>query len=167
MTLRDHTRIFFRENYDGTEVCQIYKDRITSEIADDEICRFVQDLRNYMLHMGFPQPQRHMSWDHERGLTTGVRFGKDELAEWDGWSSAAKSLLSKQREFVELPDIISAYIEKIVRLHMWIDTKLREHHQADLGELTAFQNALRGQLREAMPAAYERLMAILPDAEFP
>ena len=79
MTLRDHTRIFFEENYGRTPLGQLYDEKIKADIANDEVCRFIQDLRNYMLHRGFPQPQRHMSWHHERGIATGVQFRKDEL----------------------------------------------------------------------------------------
>jgi hypothetical protein len=167
MTLRDHTRIFFEVNYGGTSLGRLYDEKIAADIANDEVCRFVQDLRNYMLHRGFPQPQRHMSWHHEHGIATGVQFRKNELEGWSRWSSSAKSFLDKQGEFLEIPETVAAYAEKISALHGWIDVRLREHHQAELEELSALQSEFKKELKDKLPADYERLMTIYPDFDLP
>jgi hypothetical protein len=52
-------------------------------------------------------------------------------------------------------------------LHGWIDARLREHHQAELEELSALQSEFKKELRDKLPADYERLMAIYPDFDLP
>jgi hypothetical protein len=60
-TLIDHTRIFVNQNYKGTTIHQAYTQKIKSEYAEDELCKFIKDLRNYMLHKGLPDNQMSFS----------------------------------------------------------------------------------------------------------
>ncbi|PHS31014.1 MAG: hypothetical protein COA95_07505 [Methylophaga sp.] len=49
-TLIEHTRIFMDKYYSDSPIHQAYSQKIKDDLANDEPCRFVQDLRNYMLH---------------------------------------------------------------------------------------------------------------------
>jgi len=61
MTLVDHTRVFVDEFYLGTEVHKEFKARVNREFAQNPLTRFVQDLRNYMIHRGLPPLNRHLT----------------------------------------------------------------------------------------------------------
>ena len=52
MTLIEHTRIFFKTHYANTEVNRIYSESVREKFERNELTRFVQDMRNFMLHKG-------------------------------------------------------------------------------------------------------------------
>ena len=52
-TLIEHTRIFLKKYYLNTKICERYKEKVKKEFEDDELSRFIQDLRNYILHRRF------------------------------------------------------------------------------------------------------------------
>ena len=57
-TLVDHTRCFITDHYKSTSIEQAYTQKIAADLANDEVVKFVQDLRNYMLHKALPHSSR-------------------------------------------------------------------------------------------------------------
>src|SRR5258706_2019743 len=57
LTLGEHTRNYMRDHYSKTPVLERYQARIDAEFAPDPLGRFVQDLRNFMLHKGLPNSE--------------------------------------------------------------------------------------------------------------
>ncbi|MGD5528132.1 hypothetical protein QUS92_22505, partial [Xanthomonas citri pv. citri] len=96
-TLVDHTRVFMRAYYLGSPLEKAYQDKIAAEIANDELCRFVHDLRNYMLHCGAPPLSIWSSLGADRKTQAGVSFIIAPLTEWNGWTAPSKRFLDKQR----------------------------------------------------------------------
>ena len=56
-TLIEHTRIFMDTHFKNTSVNKEYTHKIKMEFSQDDLSRFIQDLRNYMLHQGLPHNQ--------------------------------------------------------------------------------------------------------------
>ncbi len=53
-SLVDHTRAFVDDHYAGTAFKQGYDQKVQAELASDPLIKFIQDLRNHMLHRGLP-----------------------------------------------------------------------------------------------------------------
>lgn len=134
-TLIDHTRVFIADNYSGTSIESEYLQRVRQELANDELCRFMQDLRNYTLHCELPISTMTLKFTPSEGITTRVSIHADELREWAGWSVPSKSFLEKQEKEISPLLLVSDYASKIEGFQEWIDTALEEYHQADLVEL--------------------------------
>jgi hypothetical protein len=54
MTLVDHTRVMLTELYEGEEIHAKIISKIRSTVGNSPTCKFVQDMRNYMVHKGLP-----------------------------------------------------------------------------------------------------------------
>lgn len=62
LTLVEHTRIFMRENYGNTPTLDRYQAKVDADFKDQPLVRFVQDLRNYILHNGLPNSEMYMNF---------------------------------------------------------------------------------------------------------
>ncbi|MBR0748233.1 hypothetical protein JQ582_30305 [Bradyrhizobium japonicum] len=146
MTLVDHTRVFVDEYYLGTQVKREFSDRVNRTFANNPLTRFVQDLRNYMVHRGLPPVQRHLTVQPVEGgklgettAETGFQLSTADLLEWTGWKSDAKKYLAEAGMSIELLPLISRYRILIETFHNEFDDLLREHHKADLEFLAAME----------------------------
>lgn len=149
-TLVDHTRAFLHEHYENTPIRNAYQARIDTEFANDEICRFVHDLRNYMLHRGLSYSKMFLTIDQVMGLRVGIALDASTLKEWSNWSGTSKKFLMKQGEDIDPSTLFSAYYQKIMDLQTWLRDALRAYHRDDLDQLAALQSKLRSL--EADPA---------------
>lgn len=139
-TLIDHTRAFMNDDYRGTSIEQKYKQRVTVDLATDEICRFMQDLRNYTLHRNLPISFMSLTYTKENGISSGVHISREELTEWSGWSAPARAFLSRSEEEINVSTIVEDYSSKIEAFHSWLDSALEDYHSADLDELRLLEN---------------------------
>jgi hypothetical protein len=163
MTLVDHTRNFVREHYDGTALKRDYDDRVKANLASVPAVRFVQDLRNYMLHRTLPQSQMFIEFDSrpessggQPTLETGVRYQTSALLEWDGWTAPARAYIAAAGEHIDIHTFVESYLEKVLAFHEWLDAALNQFHADDLVKLMELQEAYAqrfGENTETLPAS--------------
>ena len=55
LTLVEHTRVFMRKHYANTSVLARFEGKISAELDNEPVVKFVQNLRNFMLHKGLPR----------------------------------------------------------------------------------------------------------------
>ena len=140
-TLIEHTRIFVNKHYDDTPIQQAYSEKIKHEFAQDELCKFIQDLRNYMLHQGLPHNQMSLSFDSNNpDFESTISLETKKLLAWQKWSASSKVFLQAQEENIKFSSIVSPYGNKIISLHEWLHKKLYKHHSNDLKQLKELQN---------------------------
>lgn len=149
LTLVEHTRIFVREYYSNTPVLNLYQAKIDTEFANDPLVRFVQDLRNFMLHNGLPNSEMFLKFqsnpdlpDGGGVLTTGIHIKTVQLLAWSRWSSPARTYIESFGEFVDIRTFAESYTEKVMSFHDWLQGELNQFHLADLEELQALQSSL-------------------------
>ena len=140
-TLIEHTRIFINKHYKNTTIQQAYMQKIKNEYAKDELAKFIQDLRNYMLHQGLPHSQMSISFKNgDDDFESTISIERDKMKLWSRWSSASKSFLNKQDENIKLSSLIEPYGEKIIILNNWLEEELIKYHTNDLKKLEELQN---------------------------
>jgi len=148
LTLVEHTRNFMREHYNETPIFAQYQAKIDTELASDTLVRFVQDLRNYMLHKGLPNSEMYLNFESnpdpsEGGvMETGIRIRSAPLLEWDRWSPPARRLIEGAGEFIDILSVAEAYSDKIGAFHSWLQGELDQLHRVDLEELSALQELM-------------------------
>ncbi|MEN3979938.1 hypothetical protein [Acinetobacter sp. CWB-B33] len=146
MTLVEHTRNFMREYYSETNILKDYENKIKNELGQDTLIKFIQDLRNYMVHNGLPPTQMFMEFKSlmdgsGTGITTtGIRIKTDKLLEWSRWTNPAKEYLQSLGEFIDINAMVTEYQSKILEFHQWLDAALENHHYHDLEKLEYLQN---------------------------
>ena len=138
-TLIDHTRIFMNKHYSGTPAHKGYKQKIKNEYENNELCRFIQDLRNYILHRGLPHTEMTLSADSEGPIESTINLDVKKMQSWSKWTSQSKSFLSKSEKKIKMSTLVNEYADKIGCLHEWLNNKLRKHHKKDIKELESMQ----------------------------
>ena len=150
MTLVDHTRVLVSEFYRGTEVNKEFKRRVDSDFATNPLTRFVQDLRNYMIHRGNLPLERHLTMKPLEGgepnqvtATTGLQLDVQQLREWKGWKLDAKKYLEAAGNKINLLELIENYRALVQKFREEFDQVLTDHHKSDLDYLHAMQAAFQ------------------------
>lgn len=159
LTLVEHTRIFMREHYNNTPVLTQYQAKVDAELADEPLAKFVQDLRNFMLHNGLPNSEMYLSIQSNSDLpngggvlTTGIRIRAAPLSDWSRWSIPARKFIDSSGEFIDIRAFAEAYTDEIVSFHDWLQSELEQFHSADLDELRTLQASLNQFETSAAPA---------------
>ena len=148
LTLIAHTREFMREQYAGTAVLESYQAKVAAEFSNEPIAKFVQDLRNYMLHRGLPESEMFLNYqshpqipDGGGRLTTGIRYRANRLSAWDGWTAPARTFIENAGEYVDIHAVVDTYTNKVVSFHEWLQNELDRFHAEDLEQLWALQRS--------------------------
>jgi hypothetical protein len=145
-TIVEHTRNLVREHYADTTFQKDYKDMVGLTFASEPVAKFVQDLRNYMVHKGLPDSQMYLEFksadksaEGESTLKTGVRYQAATLLEWDGWTLPARTYIEAAGEYVYIHAFAEEYVEKVLKFHSWLDNALNQFHEDDLVKLSNLQ----------------------------
>lgn len=142
-TLIDDTRVFMADHYKGTDLHTRYQEGINRDLAEDELCRFMQDLRNYTLHYELPISIMNLQYTRNEGIKTGAYIVTEELQRWKSWSPLGATFLKQQPKEISPLNIVNDYSEKIEEFHSWLDTALETHHSSDITELLALQEEFK------------------------
>ncbi len=136
-SLIDHTRVFVDEHYGKTPLIRIYQQKITVDFATDPLMKFIQDLRNYMVHCGLPSGS--MSLSIKRSPETGlqsmestVSMDKKKLLMWGKWTNPSLAYLEAADEEIKISTLSKAYEAKVRILGEWLDDELQKHHELDI-----------------------------------
>lgn len=159
LTLVEHTRIFMREHYSGTPIFAWYQAKIDVEFVNEPLVKFVQDLRNFMLHKGLPESEMFLNFqsnpDLPNGggvLATGIRIKSDKLSAWGGWSAPARTYIETSGQFIDIRNFAEGYTDKITSFHDLLQGKLNQFHSVDLDELHALQISMNQLEAPTAPA---------------
>lgn len=139
----DYTRCFMDENYENTDLIASYKKYITVNYSEDELSRFINDLRNYILHKGIPHIAISVNWSASKAH---VYIEKEQIMNSSFWSPPSKAFLSKCESEIQLRPLFVEYGKKIYVQADWIIHKLYQHHNSDIDEFKRMQSDLNGIL---------------------
>jgi hypothetical protein len=142
-TMIDHTRVFINDHYEDSSIQLEYQSEIDKKFKNDELCRFIQDLRNYILHRGIPDSHLKAELHQEREeVTCAINLDVVKLLEWNRWTSPSRIfLLQREKDKVmSLSSIVTPYANKITELYAWFDSLLNEYHSKDMIEYEKLRN---------------------------
>lgn len=161
LTLVEHTRVFMRKHYAGTDLLATYEKQVSTTFSQSPVAQFVQGLRNYMLHRGLPNSSMFMnvatspdSNDGSGTMETGVRYDTASLLDWKDWKPVARNYLEQAGEHLDIHEFSQEYLALVNQFHGWLDATLATHHRSDLQEL--------GQLQEQYQAISSTRELTLP-----
>lgn len=145
-SLVEHTRNAVRELQVSEEFAAQYQDRVHSDFAASPVGRFVQDLRDFVLHKDLPQiwAQRGTAKPHRD-----VVLDADSLGAWDGWSSAAKEYLRGKKRWISLLDAVEEYGVVVERFQAWLDARLHEVYRHAFEQRDRARELMREKREEA------------------
>lgn len=153
-SLIDHTRVFVDYYYHNTLLMQAYRQKVQADFADDPLMRFIQDLRNYMLHRGLPGGSMSLSMTKDietnaQEMKSTVGIDKKAIEKWDRWTKPSRQFLASADDEIKISQIARAYGERVVEFAEWFDTKLHKHHEDDIAAFERLQKEYQtAQLEE-------------------
>jgi len=139
MTLISHTRNFMEQHYKDIPVFQVYTQKVQSELANDPLCRFIQELRNYLLHKELPHSSMSLKVERDNKAESTILIDAEKLLEWKKWSKVGRTYLENCPPKIKMSVVVSAYCKKIIEFHQWLDEALINAHKNQLYELETLQ----------------------------
>ena len=139
MTLINHTRNFMKRRYKDMPVFQAYTQKVQSDLANDPLCRFIQELRNYLLHNELPHSSMSLKIERDKKAESTISIDIEKLLEWQEWSKVGRSYLENCSKVIKMSVFVSEYCKKIIEFHKWLDEALISAHKKQLDELEALQ----------------------------
>ncbi len=119
MALVDHSREF-NKKYPVTG----YEEQIKKTFQENEVHKFVHGLRRFLSHIKFTKA----NWNifHSEGNTRNVVFilSKDDLMQFNDWSSLAKSYIQSQENGVNVENLFNEYSNQVKKFHNWLRVAL-------------------------------------------
>lgn len=143
MTLVDHTRVMLKERYEGESILNEINEHITNTVAKIPVCKFVQDMRNYIVHRGLPNSQIYNKFTKNENdsfnYTVGIQIPTADLLDYQKWTAPAKSYLEQAGEYIDILNLVSSYIQEVQELNKWLISILEKYHEKDFFELIKLQ----------------------------
>lgn len=141
-TLVDHTRVIMKNQSISETHRSEYQKAVSEQFASDPLARFMQDLRNYMLHKTIPVTSFELAWQKDTDRTdSAVYVNLDKMADWQGWSPAGRVFIEANLPKVRMMTLIDNYEDKVRKFYEWFCLCFLEHYKKDIEGLDALQTA--------------------------
>jgi hypothetical protein len=141
-SLVDHARRFHKRNYKSDGRFADYEIQVKARFADDPLCQFVQDLRNFFIHRKVPNVSSTMSFTQGQDIDNTLFLEKADLESFE-WKTLARNYLDQAPGKIDLLMLASSYTTKVTDFYKWVFERLQEIHANDLAVVHAKQEDLK------------------------
>lgn len=123
--LIDHTRIVMKR-LDGTELAKDYLELIREHFSNDPLCKFVKELRNMILHKGYPPYSLTLICSRTESESVflmenvGPTIDRDVI-DCFGWSPDSRKFISEFDAGIRFQDVAEKYFKKVEELSSWLE----------------------------------------------
>jgi hypothetical protein len=121
MTLVDQSRALSKK----VEIPD-YSSRVSSTFAGNPRHRFIQELRNDLIHVTLHQPGWQLSTDRDRTRTSRFMLHANQLKRADDWHRLAKEYLQQRSSGVDLGALIQEYRMQVNEFQEWLQARVIE-----------------------------------------
>jgi hypothetical protein len=143
-TLVDHARLFFCERYKPLNLFPDYESEVATRFASTPMARFVQDLRNLVLHTRLPSVTSRMKWTREHGVTEHEQFWqKKDLLRFSRWKPESKAFLACAADEINIGQVVREYTGSVKAFYEWVFERLKEIHAQDQEAVEQKQAAIQ------------------------
>lgn len=137
--VRDHWFAIRDEYYAGTKALVEINYLSAETFENNELSQFMQDLRNYVTHKGYPSVSKELSFGSGT-IANDIYFDKSQLLKFKSWKSLSKKYLEKMGDRAKLIDLVTAYSELINNYYSELMKILLLFHKEDMDELKAYKS---------------------------
>lgn len=140
MSLVEHTRRVIRRTYgEGTNARREYDQRVATDFVESPEIRFVQDLRDLILHVDAIHVNARFEWSCEHGERRELLLARQRLIVWDQWSPPARQFLARETDDIYLDPLIRTYTATVSAFYNWLADWERAQHAEAYSELDRLQ----------------------------
>ena len=165
-SLVDHARRFHSRNYKDDGRFADYEGQVKARFAEDPLCQFVQDLRNFFIHRKVPNVLSTMSLKQGQEVDNTLFLEKADLGSFD-WKPLARQYLDAAPDRIDLLLVASSYATKVTDFYKWVFGRLEEIHASDLTAVRSKQEDLRRAVGEMARHHLETDIAISREIRTP
>lgn len=149
MSLVDHTRKAIGKVYpSGSRARLDYDDRVQTDFAKSPDIRFVQDLRDLLLHVDALNVNARFRWDRTEGEKRELMLLRGRLTSWTGWSPPAREVLARSDGDISIEPLIRNYTATVTAFYNWLADWHRQQHVKAYLELEVLQARVRAVVIE-------------------
>lgn len=136
MSLVDHVRALMRGRTGA--IANEFARRRSALVTNPEV-PFVQDLRNFTVHLALPLVGHTVTLPGSNdpgGVAAGeVEVAVTQLLSWKGWTAASMSYLEQQGDAIALRPVIRRHGELFLELNVWLHRELSRENEPGLAAL--------------------------------
>jgi hypothetical protein len=148
-SLIDHSRHIVTRMYrDPTHPVRAEYQRRARSLADEPKRKFVQQLREYVLHYELAPAVGRLEFNRTDGTTSSPfmfratwTLAPEVLLGWGRWNAGVRTYLQNAAE-LNLLDLVEAYVADISDLYVWLRNEQMREHQADIDATNLMINEL-------------------------
>lgn len=119
-----------------------YQNQIHNGFANNEEHKFIEDLRNYVCHYNVVEANWQINYSIN-GRTVEFLLYSDQLLEWKGWSSLAKSFIKKNSNGINVENLFKNYKIRVKEFQNWFYTSLEKAGEPNLSEYRNYERLLK------------------------
>lgn len=140
-TLVGYARDFMKENYFGSATFEIYEKRVDEKFVQNNLCKFIQDLRNYFLHNGikgfsysFSISEKYIG---ESEFNTILQ--KRDLCVGDYFTKKSKEYMETLPDRIKIIDELKKYHIIVQEFYEWLFGYLGQLHSEEILRAKQYQ----------------------------
>ncbi len=149
VTLVEHTRNMVKSNYLGSRINQQFTARVNRDFAENQLTRFVHELRNYFVHKGLPATKNELKLESNPSngsdtfnAASSYYLDVAALSKWDSWTKPAREYLFECGQRIDLKELVRNYAATVEVFQKDLDLLLSVHHERDVLALKSLQEEL-------------------------
>ncbi len=148
-TLVGYARDFMKKNYSGTATFEIYEKKVDESFIQNNLSKFIQDLRNYFLHNGikgfsysFSISEKYIG---ESEFNTILQ--KKDLCVGDYFSKKSREYMATLPDSIKIIDELKKYHTIVQGFYDWLFGYLWQIHSEELLKAKQYQKEYFEELR--------------------
>ena len=134
LSLVAHARVFMK-SYIGTDFSNNYEEMVKSNFVDNGLHRFIQNLRNYIMHYKMPLASPELKLG--KNIDNDVFLIKSDMLVWSEWKKPARDWLDSQPEKISFSQVSEEYYKMIETFYKWFFRELENIHKQDYEQTNA------------------------------
>ncbi|MDO5437477.1 MAG: hypothetical protein Q4F80_04700 [bacterium] len=138
----DQTRRWVRAYYDETDIKQTYEKLIKEYIDKNELCKFVQDLRNYQTHYMIPITTYSACFSTFEPFEFKITIQKDKLLLFKEWKPLSLKYINSFDEDISVEKFCNDYYQIIENFYNKLFEKITNYHKEDFAQLELIREDL-------------------------
>lgn len=138
MSLKDHTSRMINKLYDGHPFRNEYQKKVDQVFALSPVAGFIQDLRNYVLHLDVPDVFA-IHYFESGSYDARICLNREHLLKSGDWKPRTRTYLETSPEEIDLIVPVQDYCFLVLEFHDWLQDRQLQLHEPELAEMNSLQ----------------------------
>jgi hypothetical protein len=121
-----------------------YQDRVDASFSSSMSHRFIQDLRNCVLHFRLLPADWQTTIAANKGESTRFYIRKETLLGWREWSPPVRAFIQDLDYGIEIEELFRSYARTVNDFHQWYRLAIDELGRVELVEYRSYDRILKG-----------------------